>query len=252
MTVKELYDRYALVYPKELSCSWDNDGLMVCPDLNQKVTGVLTTLDVTDAVVDHAIAIGANVIVSHHPLIFHAIKEVTPETPLGARVVKLLRHGISVFSFHTRADAAVGGVNDILCITLGLANVTAVGEDGIMRVGNLEKAYTPEDLAQYIKEKLGTPSVICASAGKPIRFLAVCGGESGSMVKVAQENGADALLIGRAGYHGALGGQEYGITVFEAGHYYTEIAIAKAYAKIAMQAVNAPVEVFADAPVSVY
>ncbi len=252
MTVKELYDRFALVYPRELSCSWDHDGLMVCPALDEKVKGVLTTLDVTDAAIDYAIKIGANVIVSHHPMIFHPVGEVTPETPIGARIVRLVQNGISVFSFHTRADAAPGGVNDILATTLGLANVSVVGDEGIMRVGNLEKAYTPEELALYIKEVLGTPTVICGSAEKPIRFLAVCGGESGSMVKVAKESGADALLIGRVGYHNNMYGPEVGISVFEAGHFYTEIAIAHAYAKIVKNNVDVPVEVFTSAPVSVY
>lgn len=252
MTVKELYDRFSLVYPKELSCSWDNDGLMVCPDLNQKVTGVLTTLDVTDAAIERAIEIGANVIVSHHPMIFHPVNAVTPETPVGARVVRLIQKGISVFSFHTRADAAPGGVNDILAAALKLANVSIVGDEGIMRVGNLEKTYTPEELALYIKEMLGTPAVIVGSAEKPIRFLAVCGGESGSMVNVAKESGADALLIGRVGYHNNLYGPEVGISVFEAGHFYTEIAIAHAYAKVAKNNVDVPVEVFDAATVSVY
>ena len=252
MTIKELYDRFTLAYPKELSCSWDHDGLMVCPDLTAKVTGVLTTLDVTDAAIDHALAVGANVIVSHHPFLFHPVGAVTPEHPLGEKIVKLIRAGISVFSFHTRADAAIGGVNDILANTLGLANVVVVGEEQIMRVGTLERAYTPEELAQKIKAVLGTPTVILASGGKPIRFLAVCGGESRSMAGVAKAGGADALLIGRAGYHSALDGADDGITIFEAGHFYTEVAITKAFADIASHAVDVPVEIYAEPPVVVY
>ncbi len=252
MTVKELYERLSLTYPTSLSCEWDRDGLMVCPDPTRTVKRVLLTLDVTDAAVEEAIRVGADVILSHHPLLFHPIETLSYADPTAAKALRCAVAGISVMCFHTRADAAIGGVSDLLANAIGLSNMETLGDEGILRAGNLLTPMTAEALAHHIKEVLGTPAVMVADAGRPIRWLAVSGGEGKDMVALAKESGCDALLAGRIGYHAMLDGREAGITLFEAGHFYTERPILDAFAKQVTEACGAEVMIYAPAPISIY
>jgi dinuclear metal center YbgI/SA1388 family protein len=252
MIVKALYDHLCLSFPASLSCEWDRDGLMVCPDPDRIVRRVLVTLDVTPGAVQRAIEGGADVILSHHPLLFRPLPVLTHDHPTADKVMKLLTAGISVLCFHTRADAAPGGVSDLLASAMGLTDVTSAGEDGILRVGRLPHAATAATLAQDVKRALASPAVIVGDAGKEIRVLAVCGGEGKDMVEPALASGADALLVGRAGYHTLLDAAEAGLTVLEAGHWYTEIAVTDLFARLVREACGAEVIPYRHAPVDVY
>ena len=106
MTVRELYRFFEQKIPRALSCDWDNDGLMVCPDDTKEVRRVLVALDITAAVAEHAIKEGYDLVVSHHPLIFHPLKAVAPGEATVNKVIRLLTSGVSAMSFHTRLDAA--------------------------------------------------------------------------------------------------------------------------------------------------
>jgi len=121
--VSELYEFLNAKFPKAYSCQWDNDGLMVCDDPNREVIRVLCTLDVTDEAVDYAIANDFDVIVSHHPLIFRPIPCVSYADPKAKLALKCIKHQISVMSFHTRLDAAPGGLNDIFAKLMGLKDI---------------------------------------------------------------------------------------------------------------------------------
>ena len=237
MTVKELYDRLSISFPTELSCEWDRDGLMVCPSLDAPVTRVLCTLDVTPAAIARAREVGAEAILSHHPVLFHMPEAITQGDPLADKVFSLLQAGISCLCFHTRADAAAGGVSDLLAAAMKLADVyTPEQGDGILRVGTLPRHVTARELAECVKKTLGSPAVTYADGGKPIRYLALCGGEGKDMIDAALSSGADALLCGRAGYHAMQDAAEAGLTVLEAGHYHTEVAIVGRFAELARQA----------------
>ncbi len=229
MTVRELYRAFDEKYPKSLSCEWDRDGLMVCPDPEKQVKKVLTTLDVTEPVVDYAIRGGFDVIVAHHPLLFNPVQYITPDGFLERKVIKLIQNDIAVMCFHTRADAQEGGVNTLLAKAIGLTDVEVCDPEGIVRVGYLPAPESGEAFAARIKCGLGTPCVIMADAGKPIHKVAICGGGGGGMIRLAREAGADAYLAGRLDYHACVDAPESGITLVEAGHWYTEIAIAKAF-----------------------
>lgn len=113
ITVKELYDRLDAVIPKELSCEWDNDGLMLSPNTGAEVRRAVVALDVTDDTVSFARKVGAELIVTHHPLIFKPLKQLVSD-----KLVVLIKSGISVFSFHTRLDALDTGVNSALAASL--------------------------------------------------------------------------------------------------------------------------------------
>ena len=222
MTVKELYKILNEKIPSSLSCEWDNDGLMCCPDGEKAVRRALVALDVTDAVVDAAIEGQYDVIISHHPFIFKGLKSINDENYIAEKAVKLIKRGISVFSFHTRLDALDGGVNDCLCALLSLEDVSAFGEDGIGRIGDLTRPTSAEELALTVKEVLGADGVLLAEANKECRRVAVLGGEGGDDIGAAIAAGADTYISGRLGYHAMTDAPDMGINLIEAGHFYTE------------------------------
>ena len=225
MNVRELYSALNEIIPPSLSCSWDNDGLMCCPDPDREVKRVLVALDVTGEVADEAVEGEFDAVISHHPLIFKPIKKLTADSGTGGILVNFIRAGISVMSFHTRLDAAEGGVNDVLAETLGLCDVTPLeveGEGNIGRVGNLPEPLEIEDFAADVKEALGAPDVRYAGCGHSVSRVAVIGGDGGKLVAAARAAGADTFVSGELGYHNLLSADEQGINLIEAGHFYTE------------------------------
>ena len=119
MKIKELYGYLDEKIPSELSCEWDNDGLLCCSAPEKEVKRALVCLDVTDAVVDKAESEGFDAIISHHPLIFKGLKSLAGETGADRRIMRLIKSDIALMSFHTRFDAVCGGVNDTLAQVLG-------------------------------------------------------------------------------------------------------------------------------------
>ncbi len=225
MNVKQLYDALNEKIPPSLSCSWDNDGLMCCPDPEREVRRVLIALDVTPQVADEAIEGGFDLVISHHPLIFHPLRSLTTQDGVGAKLINLVRAGVSVMSFHTRLDAVEDGVNDRLAEALGLIDVEAFEDgDGIPlgRIGYLPEATDVYDLAAHIKSALATPAVMVSSCGKQADRVAVVGGEGKSFIGAARAAGADTLVSGRLGYNNMVEAEELGINLIEAGHFFTE------------------------------
>ncbi len=225
MTVRELYQLLNKKFPTSLSCDWDNDGLMCCPDGAREVRRVLLTLDVTADAIERAIATKCDLILSHHPLIFKGVKSLDGETPVSAKAIDLIRHGISVMSFHTRLDAAEDGVNDVLAALLGLSDVTPFGEEAIGRIGLLPQETTAEDFARKVKEVLCAPVVQLADAKIPVRRVAVLGGSGGDDVDAAKAAGADTYVSGELKYHQMTDAPEEKINLITAGHFHTEFPV---------------------------
>ena len=222
MTVKELLNRLNERIPRELSCPWDNDGLMCCPDSAREVGRVLITLDVTAGAVARATEGGFDLIVSHHPLIFKGLKSVCDGHSIGNKTITLLREGISVMSFHTRLDAVTGGVNDVLAAALGVADPVPFGEEGIGRIGALPSPMCAEDFARRVKAVLRAPYVNLSDAGLPVCRVAVLGGGGSDDVEAARSAGADTYVSGELKYHQLCDAPEEGMNLIEAGHFYTE------------------------------
>ena len=222
MTVRELYQKLNERIPPALSCEWDNDGLMCCPDGTKEVRRVLVTLDVTADAVEDAIKGGYDLIVAHHPMIFKGLRAVNEENYIAAKVIALLRAGVSVMSFHTRLDAVDGGVNDRLATLLGLEGIVPFGEEGIGRIGTLPKPTTAEDFAKTVKAVLGAPYVNLGDGGVPVRRVAVLGGGGSDDVEVARLAGADTYVSGELKYHQLCDAPESGMNLIEAGHFFTE------------------------------
>ena len=224
MTVIELYGQLCERIPGELSCEWDNDGLMCCPDRAKDVRKVLITLDVTDEAVAYAAEGGFDVIISHHPMIFKGLKAINEENYISAKAIKLIKSGISVMSFHTRLDAVGGGVNDVLATALGLENVNVFGngDETIGRIGDLPCPVDAREFAERVKAALGAPFVLLGDAGLDVSRVAVLGGEGDDDIYAARAAGADTYVSGRLGYHNMTDAEGIGMNLIEAGHFYTE------------------------------
>ena len=225
MTASELYQKLNERIPASLSCEWDNDGLMCCPQKDRKVSKVLLTLDVTGRAIDYATDGGFDLIISHHPFIFKGLKALNDTSPIADRAMKLIRNDLSVFSFHTRLDAVEGGVNDTLCSLLELEEVEPFGEESIGRIGMLSGQTCLSDLCDRIKEVTGAPFVLATDGGVPCRRVAVLGGEGGDDIYLACAAGADTYISGRLGYHNMVDGADSGMNLIEAGHFYTEFPV---------------------------
>ena len=238
MTINELNKYMNERIPKTLSCSWDNDGLMCCPDGNREVRKALFCMDVTPNSIDYAIEHGYDVIISHHPLIFKGVKTVSGDVGIPSRIIKLIKNDISVMSFHTRFDAVDGGVNDALAEIFELYDVEKVVCDDIelMRIGTLKIEMSIEKFVELVKEKLGCEHLNYASNTGTVKRLALVGGSGGSYIHTAARAGADTYLSGEIGYHNLTDCKDAGINLIEAGHYFTENPTLKNLAKFVLEA----------------
>jgi dinuclear metal center YbgI/SA1388 family protein len=211
---------------------------MCCPDGDREVKRALVVLDVTGEAVERAIRGGYDLIVSHHPMIFGGLKSVTDGDAVAKKVIDLVKNGVSVMSFHTRLDAVEGGVNDTLSALLGLVDVEIFGNAGetIGRVGTLAQETSLADFATEVKSALGAPFVLVSDAGRPVRRVAILGGEGGDDVEAARASGTDTYVSGRLGYHKMTDAPDGDINLIEAGHFYTEQPVCHVLAKMISEA----------------
>ncbi len=230
MTVKELYQRLEARIPFALSCEWDNDGIMCCPDLSASVKKILLTLDVSHAAVDYAIEQGCDLIISHHPMIFKPLNAVHEENFTAHKVLKLIANGISVFSFHTRLDIVEGGVNDRLGKVLGVTNTIPFGDaetPTIGRIGEIEPTSMTE-FCRKVKSVLGVPALNTVDLGREVNKVALVGGDGKDFLKPAWKAGADVYLTGTMSYNSMVDAADMGMQVIEAGHFFTENPVLEA------------------------
>lgn len=227
MKVTELYRTLNRMIPESLSCEWDNDGLMCESDPYREVKKVVFTLDVTDGAIQYAAEQQADLIISHHPLVFRPIKAMNAESLAGTKLLQLLKTGIAVFSFHTRLDRMKGGVNDVLAETLGLRDLEVFGDEetpDIGRIGTVDEMSVHE-FADRARAALGTPAMQVVDLGKTVRRVAVVGGDGKDFIPNAIAAGADLYLTGTLSYNSMIDAADTGLQLIEAGHYYTEAPV---------------------------
>lgn len=212
--VKDFYGYLNSIAPFETQEDWDNSGMLV-GDMNAEVKKAAVVLDITHEEIKKAKAIGADLIISHHPVIFNPIKSVTK----GSVPYELVANSINALCCHTPLDIADGGTNDSLAELLGI-NVTRA-DDPILRLGTVEPT-TAQELAGKIANTLNT-KVRYADAGKTIKKIAICTGAGCSLIEAAGE--IDAFITGDASHHNFLDCVQAGITLIAAGHYETEIVV---------------------------
>ncbi|MBR2824255.1 MAG: Nif3-like dinuclear metal center hexameric protein [Clostridia bacterium] len=197
---------------------WDNSGFLV-GEKGREVTGILFALDVTQNVIDEAAAHGANLIVTHHPLMFDPIRRVTDETFEGRLILRLIREGVGLIACHTCLDRAPGGINDALAECCALLDVEG---EGFVRVGTLPVPMPAGELREYLSAALGDTVRLMGDPARTVRRLGMCSGAGSGEWEEAATLGADAFLSGEVKHHHALAMADAGLPCFECGHFATE------------------------------
>lgn len=206
------------IAPFETQESWDNSGFLV-GDGNKEIKKVMVALDVTEQVLNEAFEKGAQLIISHHPVIFGALKEIHPKNIAFLAAEK----GIAVISAHTCLDIADGGVNDCLAAALGLENVEKVDDgEGLMRMGELDVSLSCIDFVKYVAEKLNVGGIKYTPTEKMIKKVAVCGGSGGDLYPAAISAGADAYVTANIKHNLFIDMRRDDFCVLDAGHFCTE------------------------------
>lgn len=208
--------------PFSTALSYDNAGILY-GDPKKEIRCVLVALDVTHAVIDEAEAIGADLILSHHPALFVEKKTFSPDET----VCRLISKGIAAVAAHTNLDAAKDGVNDVLAEKIGLKNVSVLTRDpdGIARGGTLPEACSLREFAARVKDTLNAVPMIFSDGGRQVKHVAVCGGAGGELWENLVGTEFDTLLTGEAKHHQFIESAQAGINLVVAGHFATEVPI---------------------------
>lgn len=216
------------LYPPQAAEDWDNPGLIVGRD-ETEVHKIMTALDATEETIAEAKVFGAQLLITHHPLIFSGLKSVSDRNLIGRRVLALLESGINCYAMHTNFDIfGMSALNEeqihlqnaeVLYQT-GEADGTVVG---IGRIGDVETPMNLKAFAQYVKEQLQLPSLrMYGNAEKSIHKAAISGGSGKSVVSSALQKGAEVLITGDLDYHTCIDSVAEGMAILDAGHYGTE------------------------------
>lgn len=213
-TVRDVYNFIDFIAPFDAQADWDNSGILV-GDENAEVTKILFALDATNDVINQAIKNDANLIVTHHPIIFKPISTVVQDS----LVYKLIKNNISIICAHTNYDKADDGVNDLLCKEIGFNEFIKFGE--FLNIVELDKPITSNQLLNKVKKALDG-IIRFNSVSDNIDRIAVCSGSGCDLLSVAKDSGCNAFITGDASHHSFLDADEEGILLIAAGHFETE------------------------------
>lgn len=219
MKVSDIRDFLDNIYPFSNKCEWDNCGLLI-GDESKEISRIGFALDLTKEVLSDAVRNGVELIVTHHPVIFHAQKSFLAGNIAYEAAVK----GTSVISCHTCYDSGVDGVSEILAKEIGLSNIKTVETEEkpyCVRIGNISEE-TPDSLALKVAKNLDT-TVRLVSGGRKINKVAVCGGAGGDFIPEIIAAGADAYITGDISHHEFLLAHDSSLTLIAAGHFETEV-----------------------------
>ena len=225
-TVRDIYNYIDSFAPFNTQAEWDNSGLLVGNE-NSVVNKIIFALDVTTDVIEQAKTVGADLIVTHHPVIFKPVSNVLNDS----LIYKLIENNMSIICSHTNYDKAIDGVNDILCCTVGADKIEKI-DDTFLNIATFNNTNSTDEFAKHLKEKLNG-ALRYNNLNKNINKVAVCSGSGSDYLSLAKELQCDALLTGDASHHSFLDANEMGIVLFACGHFETEtIAIKPLLEKI--------------------
>ena len=219
-TVQEIFETIAQWAPTELQMDFDNSGFLLGHG-DRRVRKVLLALDITLPVIHEAEELGAELIVSHHPLIFRPLKSLTYEGS-GRKALELAEKGIAAICMHTNLDIAAGGVNDVLIRLLGAQPDGALDAEGCGRVGTLPQPMELRDFLALCRERLHVNGLRYVDGGKPVQHIAVMGGSGGDEFLLALNKGCDTYVTADVKYHSFLDAAEAGLNLIDADHFCTE------------------------------
>lgn len=253
-SVREICSLLERLAPKTLAEQWDNVGLLVGKK-DAKIEKILVALDVTDKVVDEAIAIGAKLIISHHPVIFTPISSINDDNCLGQKLLKIIENKINIYAAHTNLDIANGGTNDVFAEKLGLQQIESIilddkGENYIGRAGFLTQPMKLCKLAELLKEKLSLETIRFVGNGDYIvNKIAICTGSGAKYNYFRQVKAADCdvYITADIGYHQAQDAVNCGLSLIDATHYASEVMVVDALCKyLKNELANADVLIFSS------
>ena len=207
---------------------WDNVGLLV-GDPAQEVRRVLVALDITQGVAEEAVSLGAQMIVSHHPVMncaWHEVQTLRADDAQGRLLRYLVRHDLAACCMHTNLDAADGGVNDCLAHALGLSGLSMLNEEKIGRIGTLSGEIPLEEFLPAVVKSLGCSGLRFRDGGKPVHRVAVGGGACRDYIPQAIAQGCDTFVTADLRYNDFL--DTHGLNLIDAGHYPTENVVCEA------------------------
>ena len=238
VTVNDILQYMNTLAPASMKMDWDNVGLL-CGSRSREVRKILVALDPFESVCREAAREGADLIVTHHPLIFRAPNALTDDTALGRCVLFLAQNGISAINAHTNLDCAPGGVNDVLAQKLGLKDIqvinpTGTTEDGqqwgLLRMGTVD-AQDLQIFLSHVKNTLGCQGLRYTDGGKQVCKVAVGGGACAGEMSMALRSGCDTFVTADVRYNQFWDAQEAGLNLIDAGHFHTENPICSVLAQ---------------------
>lgn len=227
--VRDLMKAMESMAPSFLKESYDNVGLMV-GDKDREVKKVLLALDCTKEVIEEAKACSAQLIITHHPLLFRKPSRIVKDDLQGWKIMELIENKISLYSSHTNLDSVKGGINEELVRILGFTNskiidksdIKGYEDSGIGRIVSLDEEITLESLVDNIKEKLDIDNLRVAKAKDTVKKIAIINGSGQDYFYSALKMGVDCIITGDTSYHFVSDYLEEGITIIDAGHFSTE------------------------------
>ena len=223
MQCKEIIQVIEATFPRTAALGFDNVGLLAGRS-EKEVSRIYLALDATDVVIDRAIKEGADMLITHHPLLFSAVKKVTDEDFITRRIVKLIQNDISYYAMHTNYD--VLGMAELSGKMMELVQAepleVTIPEDnqGIGRVGLLKHEMTLGECCELVKEKFHLPDVkVFGDIERKVTRAAISPGSGKSMIDTALQTGAEVLVTGDIGHHEGIDAVARGLDVIDAGHY---------------------------------
>lgn len=226
MKVKAIIDYLEEVVPPELAEAWDNVGFQ-CGDETAEVHKIVIALDPSERAIAYAITQQAQLLITHHPLIFSPLKRVVSSDPVARLLMKIIKHRLNLMVLHTNLDSIADGVSAALLNQLGfevqgVLQPKRLPGTGLGCWGRVKETLTADDFINLVKTKLNCPFVRVVGQSKQVKKIGVCGGSGVDLVPLAIEQGIDAFVLGEIKYHPARLFEDMPILIVEIGHYESE------------------------------
>lgn len=238
MKVSELTAWLESQYPPEAAESWDNVGLLVGDD-GVEVNHVFLALDLTDSTLEEAVRAGADMVITHHPMIFQGMKKINNHDFTGRKILSLIRHGIQYYAMHTNYD--ILGMAELIADYLKLSGRQALavteeneqGQEGIGRVGTLPRKMSLRECGEFVKDAFSLQDVrVYGDPDMTVERAAVCTGSGKSLIPDVLEKKAQVYITGDIDHHTGIDAVAQGLAVIDAGHYGTEYIFMEAMSKV--------------------